>query len=63
MVLALFATWRFICILFVFAVSAVHSLTSAATTPKLARGGHTGTFRRPCAISAVAAEPAAMQKC
>jgi hypothetical protein len=46
-----------------FAFSAVFSLTSAAATPKSARGSNTGAIRCTCAISEALAEPAAIQKC
>lgn len=72
-ILALSAAWRFILnfsVFFVpswlnlyplFAFSAPHSLTSAATAQQLHGGRHTGAFRCTCAISAASAEPTAAQ--
>ena len=50
-------------ITFRFTLSADCSLALAATTPQMARGGHTRTTRCICVISATSAELTASQKC
>jgi len=55
-----FATLRYV---YAFAISAVSSLTSAATAQQLHSGGISRAIRCKCVISVASAEPIARQKC